>query len=272
MTKLIQTVITSGDSFIWGSELSDDQGTKTFSLKTFPAIVAADYNYICTAWPGIGNEGIARAIIDKCQSSDRNNIFVFVVWSAPGRYEFRFKYDTKQKNSPWYTFDKWTIADNIDDLRPEFLNQSESIINKQSITLDNAKISGVSEFASSYYKHIGNSEYWEIYTSLKEIVYLQNYLLANNIPYLFSCVDSSIIYNYTIDHADVTISSLYNQIQFDKWFLFPPGELTDRPEGFYQWAINNKYEVGALHPLDEAHKIAAELIKEKFDELVKKHY
>jgi hypothetical protein len=32
--------------------------------------------------------------------------------------------------------------------------------------------------------------------------------------------------------------------------------------------VENKYPVGTTHPLEEAHTAAAELIKEKFNELV----
>ena len=91
---------------------------------------------------------------------------------------------------------------------------------------------------------------------------------------MFTCADTSLIYNYTIDNADLTIKSLYNQIEFDKWFLFPEGTNegeTMQPRGFYQWAVENKYNIGTDgHPLEDAHKDAAELIKERFNELVKK--
>jgi predicted metal-dependent phosphoesterase TrpH len=66
---------------------------------------------------------------------------------------------------------------------------------------------------------------------------------------------------------------LYNQINFDNWYFFPIGagtNQTETPRGFYQWAVENKYKVGVTHPLEDAHKDAAELIKEKFNELVKK--
>jgi hypothetical protein len=60
----------------------------------------------------------------------------------------------------------------------------------------------------------------------------------------------------------------------EHWYMFPPAEEeynTQTPRGFYQWAVENKYNIGADgHPLEDAHRDAAELIKEKFNELVKK--
>jgi len=93
------------------------------------------------------------------------------------------------------------------------------------------------------------------------ILELQQYLNLHSIPYLFTCVDNCIITgNIKIDWA--------------KWYLFPAGDKTDEtktPRGFYQWAVENKYNIGPDgHPLENAHLEAANLIKEKFNELVKK--
>jgi hypothetical protein len=67
---------------------------------------------------------------------------------------------------------------------------------------------------------------------------------------------------------------LYNQINFDNWYFFPAGigqNQTKTPRGFYQWAVESKYSMGTEgHPLESAHHDAAILIKEKFNELVKK--
>jgi hypothetical protein len=93
------------------------------------------------------------------------------------------------------------------------------------------------------------------------ILNLQNYLIQNNIPYLFTCVDNCII----TDNPE---------INWDRWYMFPPGTAADEthtPRGFYQWAVENKYTVGSEHhPLEDAHRDAAELIRSKFNELVEK--
>jgi len=95
----------------------------------------------------------------------------------------------------------------------------------------------------------------------KWIIGLQQYLKFHNYPYLFTCVDNCVI----TDNPE---------IDWDQWYLFPSGQgadQTETPRGFYQWAVENKYTVGADgHPLEQAHQDAAELIREKFNELVKK--
>lgn len=100
------------------------------------------------------------------------------------------------------------------------------------------------------------------YTSPRVILEFQQYCENHSIPYLFTCVD-----NCLIDLLDP-------KIKMEHWYMFPPGTAADEthaPRGFYQWAIENKYSIGADgHPLEKAHYDAAELIKEKFNELVKK--
>lgn len=184
-------IVAGGDSFVWGSELADclHSGPNGYSRNTFTALLA-DANYICAAYPGIGNREIKSKVINVCKSliDTKTEHIVIVCWTWPSR---------------------------------------DSNINS-----DN------------------------------DILELQNFLNLNNIPYLFICADNCII----TDNP---------KINWDNWYFFPPGvgaDQTTLPRGFYQWAIENKYNVGVdSHPLEQAHRDAGKLIKEKFDELVKKY-
>jgi hypothetical protein len=254
-------IIAAGDSFVYGSELASP-------ASTFTSLLGTDE---CIAWPGFSNDAIARTTIERCEQGGVTG--VIVSWTFPGRYEFRFAYDTKQKRSPWYSINAWTIKQDALEIEQEFVTKDKTILSEQINTIARARDTGVANFADVFYKHVGSTEYWEIYSSLKEIVYLQNYLKVNNIPYMFTCADNSILYNYTINHADSTIKSLMVQIDDSKWFWFPKGSNANEtrdPRGFYQWAVENKYPVGTTHPLEKAHADAALLMQEKFNELVKK--
>jgi hypothetical protein len=94
----------------------------------------------------------------------------------------------------------------------------------------------------------------------QQITSLQDYLESHKYRYLFTCSDNCII---------------TGKLDYSKWFLFPPApkeELynTQTPRGFYQWATENKYLCGPdHHPLEQAHRDAAKLMQEKFNELVK---
>ncbi len=261
-------IIAAGDSFVYGSELQSP-------ANTFTALLGADE---CIAWPGYGNDAIARTTMTRCEQGGVTG--VIVCWSFPGRYEFRFAYSTKQKKSPWYSINTWTIKSDIDSIKEEFVTDNHGIFVELKKEIAVARQSGVADFADVFYKHVGSTEYWETYTSLKEIVYLQNYLTVKGIPFMFTCVDHRIFNNYVATHPDDIISSLIGQIDHSKWFWFPKcqdasqplwGWQTQSTIGFYQWALENKYPIGTTHPLELAHLDASKLLQEKFNDLVKKH-
>jgi hypothetical protein len=178
-------LVAGGDSFIWGSELADSPhgGPDGYSRNTFAALLAGK-NYICAAYPGIGNIEIAYRIQQICNDIQKEKQ-VIVCWTWPSR-------------------------DNM-------INSDQPIIS------------------------------------------LQNYLVQQNIPYLFTCVDNCV----------VTDNS---KIKWDNWYLFPAGTKENETltlRGFYQWAIENEYAFGPdHHPLEKAHNDAAKLISKKFNEKI----
>jgi len=253
-------IIAAGDSFVYGSELQSP-------ANTFTALLGANE---CVAWPGYGNDAIARTTIERCEQGGVTG--VIVSWTFPGRYEFRFDYDTQQKKSPWYSINAWTTKTDIDSISDEFVTKDAGVLMVQKQTIERARKTGIADFAEVFYRHVGGSEYWEIYSSLKEIVYLQNYLVLNSIPFMFTCADNSLFQNCTVNNRDSVIASLYHQLDLSRWFWFPEGkgsDQTETPRGFYQWAVENKYAIGTTHPLEQAHIDASKMMQGKFNELVK---
>jgi hypothetical protein len=185
-------IVAGGDSFVWGSELSDHRhgGHDGYSRLTFPALLAGDNEYACLAYPGDGNWQIMTFLSKYIANHGNDDTFVIACWTWPTR----------------------------------------------------------GHMASTSRDAVRNAQ-----TQLKE----------HNIPYLFTCADNCLL-EWLSDDTD-----------WDHWFLFPPAEEewnTQTPRGFYQWAVENKYPVGPDgHPLDAAHQDAALLIKDKFNEVVKKH-
>jgi hypothetical protein len=270
-------LVAGGDSFIFGAELKDQHGY-TPSMSTYPSLLAKQFglDYSCAAWSGNSNSAIARMTFTSCEKLRKENkkIVAVVTWTFTNRYEFRFNYDTRQKNSPWYSINSWSIIDDTSLIEKEFKSKNDNILNEHKRHLDKARQTGISDFSKLFFKHVGDNEYYELYSSLKEILFLQYYFKQNQIPYLFLPAD-----NHFYDHPnyyrqkDDIIETLYNQIDWDQWFFFESGQgsnQTKEPRGFYQWAVENKYAIGTTHPLEEAHVDAAKLIKEKFNELVTK--
>jgi hypothetical protein len=237
-------LVAGGDSFIFGNELSDYDSTK-HSRLTYPALCAhsAGINYVCCARPGNANDAIARMTIEKCQMllDEDHQLMVIVTWTFPCRFEFPFEYPIDSPTSPW-----------------------------GSITLDErGNKEEIREFARTFYKNI-NSGWFAEYNSIKNIILLQTYLKSHGIPYVFTAAD-----NVVLRHKnDTTLKPIWDLVDFDHWFLFPGAtepHNTTEPRGFYQWAVENKYPVGPnQHPLEQAHLVAATLIQERINEMVKK--
>jgi hypothetical protein len=255
-------LVASGDSMVWGSELADCQNGRPggHSNSTLTALLAKNSNldYHCVAYPGNANNAISRSVITHCEKTPDPKIVV-VMWTFVQRAEFRFDcIPNRTRTSDWHSINSWHCDD-------QFKLHSGWV---------DPKI--LREFAQAYFKYVGNNEYYEQYSYLKEVLFLQLYLKSKNIPYLFITTNNESYEhnNYKKHQTDPDISGIYQQIDWKSWYFFPAGQGVDQTEtsrGFYQWALENKYSVGpGSHPLEDAHKDAAELIKEKLDELVKK--
>jgi hypothetical protein len=264
-------LVAGGDSFTYGSELKDGvtpfnpHGTEPaqpqVSLSTFPALLAKEFGmqYECAAYPGFSNSAIRRTTMNTCERLQDIGLVV-VNWSFAGRYEFRFNYDTEERWGNWYSVTPWSIIDDIEIIKRDFKTDNPIILVHHINNLNRAKRTGVAEFAKAFYRHVGDSNYWQCYSSLSEIVLLQQYLTSKKIPYVFSMVDESILTD-CLRINDENITTLYNQIDFDRWISFPNNQ------GFYTWARDNNYPFGTTHPLELAHSDAAEIFKRKINEL-----
>jgi len=235
-------LVAGGDSFTWGSELSDS--INCCSQLTFPALLAkqANMEYQCVAHPGNSNQSITRITMMTCEEIKDQDIFVVVNWSFMSRFEFEFTY---QINSPW---SPWCS------IQPQQSNKDE-----------------VKDFAKDFYRHVGTNMSYQTYHTMQSIHLLQSYLKSRSIPYMFTLIDNNFMNNSEWFGSSKVIRNL---IDWDPWFFFPEGineSETTGPRGFYQWALENKYSVGSDgHPLEDAHRDAYNLIKDKFNELVKK--
>lgn len=265
-------LVAGGDSFTYGSELADgvtpfdptEDALPIVSMSTFTALLAKDFNmqYECTAYPGFSNNAIRRTVMNACENLQEIGL-VFVTWTFPGRYEFRFDYATGERWGNWYNLNPWSIIDDVEQIKKEFKTDNTMVLQHHTNHLARAKQSGVAEFAKVFYKHVGLTAYWGTYNSLTEIIMLQQYLQLKKIPYIFSMVDEALLNNCTHLLHDENIVALYNQIDFDRWVTFPNNQ------GFFTWARDYKYPFATTHPLEPAHVDAAKYIKENYNELVK---
>jgi hypothetical protein len=256
-------LIAGGCSFTFGHELSDDQDGKVPSKKSWAyRLTPTDDEYVCTAYPGSGNSGIARRVFDAIHNN--NDIgSVIVMWSFLSRYDWAMPRHKSLENTRWTSISPWdTKAGNEEALRS--LAESETQQEQWRTRRDTFAESGVKPFAEAIYKHAAN-QYHEIYLSWKSIIWLQNILEKKKIPYMFTLADNTLFYNEFKQHKDQDplMTALHNEIDFSKWYSF--GE---RMMGFNQWAMLEGYPRGTTHPLDEAHRDAVNLMLPTFNKLI----
>jgi hypothetical protein len=255
--------IAGGCSFTFGHELSDDQEGKFASKKTWAhGLKPNDHEYVCTAYPGSGNSGIARRVFNAvANSTDVGG--VVVMWSFLSRYDWAMPRHRDLEGTRWASISPWdTNAGNEEAFQT--LANSEPQQEKWRTRKEIFKDTGVRDFSESIYKYAAN-EYHETYLSWKSIIWLQNILEKKKIPFMFTLADNSLFYHEFEQHKDKDnlLSALHKEIDFTKWFSF--GE---RMMGFNQWALLKDYPRGTTHPLDEAHHDAVNLMLPTFNKLI----
>ena len=238
-------LVAGGDSFTYGNELADCT-TQQPSELTWSAFLAhkLGMKYMCVAQGGWSNPAIARNIINTVSSLDKRNIdhVVAVMWSFPTRFEFKFNYNTLEKDSPWYSITPWTHERDQNVILEAFQNFAQGVFShykKQQLV---AQSTGLADFSEMYYKHVGNNESWETYSTLKEIVYLQDWLKQRNKKYIFTYVDEC-IFNQNVPW-DTSTQNLYDSLDQSNFYHFP---------GFFKWAADNGYPFYTTHPAESAH-------------------
>lgn len=242
-------LIAGGDSFTYGSELADCHinDVEVVSHLTYPALIAQELqlDYCCVAKPGYSNNAIRRTVIDACENSHSIKL-VIVMWSFSNRYEFKF-------NDTWEQISAWSTVDSIEEIKKNFVIDNPIVLEHHANKLKRDQNLGITDFAKSFYDHVGSNKYWEIYNFLSDVLMLQQYLELKNIPYLFTSVDETIL--QAESYIDGSLSTLRSLIDINSWGWF-------NGKGFYTWAKDMKFPFATTHPKEQAHIEAAHLIYE----------
>ena len=99
--------IAGGCSFTYGHELSDDQEGKRPSKKTWAhGLKPQEHEYVCTAYPGTGNSGIARRVFNAvANNTDVGG--VVVMWSFLSRYDWALPRHKVLEDTRWTSISPW---------------------------------------------------------------------------------------------------------------------------------------------------------------------
>ena len=208
-----------GDSFVFGSDLSDIQNEDCFlyhisSNCTYSALIAKTINaeYYCTALPGQGNKVIADDIL-RAVAQHGNNMLYVINWSWIDRYEYM------GTGRPGDCEGWCSTLPGQDD--------SNSIF---------------------YYKNF----YTDIDAKLSNLMYISaavDALVSNRCNFLITYMDY-LLFDKTY-HCPPSIDYLQSKLQ--KYMS------TYQGKNFLDWSIANNFDVSKhWHPLEQAHEKAAE--------------
>jgi|SaaInl5LU_22_DNA_1037371.scaffolds.fasta_scaffold59890_1 hypothetical protein len=267
---MYKLVISGGDSFTFGAELSSNSKSFKPHKKSWANIVAnkIGLKHVNVAHSGRSNSYIARHVINQINDAITNNInpadiFVQVMWTFTNRCEFALAMPIPEYDSPWLGITPYT---HIDETKSNWFRKLTKNTKNWTGVYNDLKNSytryqelGIVDFASQYQKIVQTATLHNTYSSLREILLLQNILELQQIRYVFSYVNQDVMIGlFNDDSNNVFTNSLRNFIKKEDWYSFP-GDFQEYV-GFDDWAKENKYKYATSHPLELAHADAAALM------------
>jgi hypothetical protein len=244
--------VAGGDSFTWGSELSDSSETSPSSL-TWAGLLSdrMQLEYRCVAKPGAGNHSITRRVIAEIEQSAAD--FVAVMWTYPARTEMNLREDLSRElmnlyaqhdiragdlDQDWLTLSIWQTVPLAEKISRFNMAHDQWFYNKIKQQCDFYDQTGVTDLSRSLFA-LASQEH-HAYDSITSMFCLQSYLEKRSIPYVFAAATTEIL-NVISTHQLVML------INMDRWL---------NPEiGFNEWAKQQGYEISAMnHPGAAAHQ------------------
>jgi len=227
-------IVSFGDSFIWGSELTNNHD----GSRAWPGLCAQKLGceYATLAVPGCGNDNIARQIFQYFSNNPSTDTLAVINWTWMQRWDFYVS-----AADAWTTLGPTCVPVKL----TQYWSQDQA--------------AGVIDF---YSQHAGNSILWNRWRNLQTISSVQNYLLAQGIVNIQTCMDS-MLYD-TKYHAPDYIQTLQQLTQ--------PQMQSFEGVDFLTWSRQQGYTVTepGWHPLEAAHLAAQDLWLDTYQQLLNK--
>lgn len=216
-------IVSFGDSFIWGSELANNDSGN----QAWPGLIAKELGveYATMANPGCGNDEITRQILTYFSSNPAANTLAVINWTWAFRWDF---YLVEQL--AWVTLGPLCVPSKLG----RYLDS------------DSAQT-----LIDTYSKYVGNSILWNRWRALQTIYTAQNYLKSIGVPSIQTYMDTDMFDKKF--HAPEYISQLQDLVQ-QEMQLF-------EGENFLDWSRMHGFTVTepGWHPLENAHSAAKDL-------------
>jgi hypothetical protein len=224
---------------MFGSDLHDSQkyliedNKPVPSQYSWPALLAADLNrsYECFASPGAGNFKILEKVLTHSTINNNTDTIFVIGWTFIDRYDYIVK-EYSGGHSDRINNEFWST------IRPTDTNQ----------------------ISNNYYQYLHS----QLCDKLKTLTYIKcvvDTLKQNNISFIMTYIDNLIF--ETKWHVTPAITSLQNYIR--------PYITTFEDQTFLEFSQKNGFLISEnLHPLEDAHQAAFELLQTNFDTILHK--
>jgi len=238
-------LLSSGDSFTYGNELSDDDPDRA-SDNTWSANLAKHFGFDheCVAKGGAGNDYISRSLITQANKLRKKSkqFVVAVMWTYPGRIELKVQ-------SEWHQLNDYVFWDSIEKLQAQWPSKGEKFYASILDRIQKDQEANRLDLFRDYMKFTVLTGDYAIVKSYQSIFVTAQYLMHHKIPFFFvnAVNEANITGNYIPQDSLPYLDSINQQ----DWMPVP---------SFYTWAKENNYKFGASHPLDQAHIDYAKLI------------
>jgi hypothetical protein len=269
-------IVSFGDSFILGSEMSNNE----FGQQAWPGLAANQLgvDYETCAVVGCGNEAVARQIYTYFSKNSKKNTLAVVNWTWSMRWDFYMTH-----TDTWVTLGPTCAPEKL----YHHLGHREA------------------EYLIDFYRnYTGAGDTWNQYRSLQAIFAAQQFLKVNRIPVIQTYMDHSLFskintgdrvehYNSYKDPSWPAVQTIhdletlpvgikqeldqdYNKSIVPEFIetlqdLTFPELLSLEGKTFLEWSRDRDYTVTPTpydHPLEEAHQNAALLWKSHYQQMI----
>jgi hypothetical protein len=229
----MKKIVSFGDSFMFGSELANNR----YGDKAWPGLIAEELecDYQTEAVPGCGNDHIARQIYSYFSENTANNTLAVINWTWMGRWDFYVV-----KHETWITLGPTCV--------PE---QLQSLVDK---TESHRIIDFYNDYADS-------SILWNKFRNLQTIYAVQKFLDDKGVANVQTYMDYLLFDQQW--HAPDYVKELQRLVQ-------PEMQLFN-DKNFLDWSKEKQFDITEQywHPLEEAHRAAADYWKEIYKNALK---
>jgi hypothetical protein len=225
------TIASFGDSFIYGSELPDNNdGT----LGSWPSLISQKINcrYECYARPGVGNEQIAQQVYSYINNNPIDKTVFVINWTWISRWDIHLL-----PTNQWTTLGPTCVPQKLESSLGHW--RSAQLI--------------------KLFKGPLNSLVAHKYRSLQAIHGVHSLLNKLGAATIVSNMDADIFDRQW--HVTPFINLLQNELEKDMLYF--------EGKNFLDWSRDRGYEItSAWHPLVDAHNAASELWLEHYKKVV----